>query len=244
MNPDPVSDGTGAWPDPESRWGLGEVALGIVASQVLLLVAQVVVFGLAGWTSVEEVPLWATAVLQIPLWAGWIAALAVAGSKGHGVVREFGFTIRGIDVPIGLGVGLGVQFVVLPLIYWPLLSILGRTQDDLAEPARNLADKASGAAGWVLLGLVVVVGAPVVEELFYRGLLLGALRKRRWPAVIAAAVSGAVFAAMHFQPLQFPGLFVLGTILALLVLRTGRLGSAIVAHATFNAVTVVALLSV
>jgi len=46
---------------------------------------------------------------------------------------------------------------------------------------------------------------------------------------------------MHLQPLQFVGLLVLGTVLAGLVLRTGRIGGAVVAHATFNLVTVVVL---
>jgi hypothetical protein len=119
--------------------------------------------------------------------------------------------------------------------------MLDRTTDDLAEPARALADKAQGPWGWIVLGLVVVAGAPLVEELFYRGLLLGALRKRGLGPVLASVICGAVFAAMHLQPLQFLGLFVLGTVLSGLVLRTGRVGSAVVAHATFNAVTVALL---
>jgi membrane protease YdiL (CAAX protease family) len=229
------------WPDRTSGWGLGDVAIGIGLSQLLLLIAQVVVFSLAGWDELSDVPLWATALLQIPLWAGWLVALVGAGAKGHGVVREFRVRFAPIDLPIGLGVGLVVQFVVLPVIYWPVLRMLDRTTDDLAEPARALADKAQGPWGWIVLGLVVVAGAPLVEELFYRGLLLGALRKRGLGAVLASVLCGAVFAAMHLQPLQFLGLFVLGTVLSGLVLRTGRVGSAVVAHATFNAVTVALL---
>ena len=48
---------------------------------------------------------------------------------------------------------------------------------------------------------------------------------------------------MHFQPLQFAGLFVLGTVLALLAVRTGRLGLSIVTHMAFNATTVALLYS-
>ncbi len=217
------------------------MAIGILASQFLLLVAQVAVFAAAGWDTAEEVPLWATALLQLPMWAGWILAVVLAGAKGGGPCREFGLGVRPVDVPVGVGLGLLLQFVVLPLLYLPVLELAGLTRDDLAEPARNLADKATSPVGWATLALVVVVGAPVVEEVFYRGLLLGALRRRRVPPVLAAVGSGAFFAAMHLQPLQFPGLFVLGTLLALLVLRTGRLGGAIVAHATFNAVTLLVL---
>jgi hypothetical protein len=220
---------------------LGDVAVGIGLSQLLLLVAQVVVLSIAGWEEFSQVPLWATALLQLPLWAGWLVALRGAGAKGHGVVREFRVRFRPVDVPVGVGVGLLMQFVVLPLLYWPILRLTDRTSEDLSEPARVLADKAQGPLGWVVLSLVVVVGAPLVEELFYRGLLLGALRKRGVGPALAAVLSGAVFAVMHLQPLQFAGLFALGVVLALLVLRTRRIGAAVVAHATFNAVTVALL---
>lgn len=241
--PSPPAGGApvGPWPDPTARWGLGDVAIGIGLSQLLLLVAQVVVFAVAGWDELSDVPLWATALLQLPLWAGWMVALVGAGAKGRGVRREFRVRFAPVDVPIGLAVGAVMQFAVLPLLYWPVLRLLDQSRDDLAEPARALADKAQGPAGWIVLAIVVVVGAPLVEELFYRGLLLGALRKRGITPVPACLLSGAVFAAMHLQPLQFLGLFVLGAVLAALVLRTGRIGAAVVAHATFNLVTVVAL---
>jgi membrane protease YdiL (CAAX protease family) len=220
---------------------LGEAALGIALSQALALVASVLVYGAAGWTSSDEVPLWAGALLQIPLWAGWMIAVVVAGRKGNGAVADFGIRFRPLDVPVGLAIGVAVQIVVLPLLYLPLLRLLGRSTDDLSAPARALTDKADGAAGWIVLALIVVVGAPVFEEIFYRGLLLGALRKRGLHDVVACLVSGAVFASMHFQGLQFAGLLLLGTLLSFMVVRTDRLGPAILAHAGFNATTVVVL---
>ena len=83
-------------------------------------------------------------------------------------------------------------------------------------------------------------GAPVVEELFYRGLLLRSLQRylADGPAVV---LSGLVFAASHFELLQLPALAVVGVFLAVLVVRTGRLGPAIWCHIAFNTVTVVAL---
>jgi membrane protease YdiL (CAAX protease family) len=217
------------------------VALGIVLSQALALVASVVVYGAAGWTSSDEVPLWVGALLQIPLWAGWTAAVVVAGRKGNGAVEDFGIRVRPLDVPVGIAIGVAVQLVVLPLVYLPLLRLLDRTSDDLSAPARELTDRADGTAGWIVLALIVVVGAPVFEEIFYRGLLLGALRKRGLHDAVACLVTGAVFAAMHFQALQFAGLFVLGTLLSFMVVRTDRLGPAILTHAGFNATTVAVL---
>ncbi len=96
--------------------------------------------------------------------------------------------------------------------------------------------------GVLLLVLIVGLGAPSVEELFYRGLLLRSL-ERRWGPGWAVALSAIVFGATHFQPLQFPALTLLGVILALMVQRTGRLGPAIATHVVFNMVTVIVLVA-
>jgi uncharacterized protein len=176
------------------------------------------------------------------LWGGWLTAVYLAGhNKGNGVVEDFGLRIRPRDVPAGLAIGVAMQLVVLPLLYLPLLRLLDLTSDDLSAPARALSSKADGAVGWIVLSLIVVVGAPVVEELFYRGLLLRSLQKRGIPDLWSAVISAAVFAGMHFQALQFLGLFVLGVVLALLAQRTGRLGASICTHAAFNATSVLLL---
>jgi membrane protease YdiL (CAAX protease family) len=94
----------------------------------------------------------------------------------------------------------------------------------------------------------VTVGAPVVEELFFRGLVLRSLQ-RRFPDTAAVPLSAVVFGLAHLQALSAAGLLVvvtsltaLGVVLALLAVRSGRLGPAMWAHATFNAFTVVVLL--
>jgi membrane protease YdiL (CAAX protease family) len=239
---DAPSTTPGSRPAVQPSWGLGDVALGILLSQFLSLAISIAVFSAAGWTTSSDVPLWASALLQIPLWGGWLAAVFLAGrTKGNGVVADFGLRLRPVDAPVGLGLGTLMQLLVLPVMYAPLLWLLGQTSDDLSAPARALSSKAEGAVGWIVLVLIVVVGAPVVEELFYRGLFLRALRKRGMADWWAAVVSAAVFAAMHLQPLQFLGLFALGLLLAYLANRTGRLGPSICTHAAFNATSVVLL---
>ena len=59
----------------------------------------------------------------------------------------------------------------------------------------------------MLLVLIVVIAAPIVEELFYRGLLLRALERRvgnGWAVVWC----GLIFGASHFELLQLPALAV------------------------------------
>ncbi|MFV0316660.1 MAG: lysostaphin resistance A-like protein [Microthrixaceae bacterium] len=223
-------------------WGLGDVGAGLLLAQVLATVVAVFAYSAAGWEAADEVPLWATALLQVPLWAGYAGVTVWASNtKGLGLVEDFGFAGRTLDAPLGLLAGIVCQLVLLPLLYWPLLPLFGRTSDELSEPAEALAGRAEGTVGWILLTLIVVVGAPVVEELFYRGLFLRSLTKFGLPTWGAVLVSAAVFGGIHFQLLQLPGLFVFGVVLAVLTVHFGRLGPAIWAHVGFNGTTVVSL---
>ena len=70
---------------------------------------------------------------------------------------------------------------------------------------------------------MVVIGAPIVEELFYRGLLQRSLADRFNEGAVLVFVA-AVFAAVHFRPIEFPGLFVFGLMLGWAALRYRRLG--------------------
>jgi len=222
------------------RWGLGDVALGIVLALIATVVTVEVLVATELLEAGDDISLTMLAVLQMPLWAGYLGVpLWAARRKGNGAVSDFGLQMRLLDVPVGFGLGVAAQFVLVPLVYLPLLWLIDT--DELGEPARELTEKAVDPAGVVLLFLIVVVIAPVIEELFFRGLLLRSL-ERRWRSGVALVVSAAVFAAGHFQPLQFPALFAFGLLAGFLAQRTGRLGPAIWAHIGFNATTTVALL--
>jgi membrane protease YdiL (CAAX protease family) len=139
--------------------------------------------------------------------------------------------------------GVGAQLILVPLISYPVLELTGQSVDDLSAPAREIADRAGGPLGVVLLVLLVGVGAPIAEELFFRGLLYRSLEKR-WNEWTALVVSSVVFGLTHFQPLQFAGLTAAGFVFGYLVKRSGRLGPAIVSHLAFNLTSVVILLAV
>jgi hypothetical protein len=85
----------------------------------------------------------------------------------------------------------------------------------------------------VLLVLMVCVCAPIVEELVYRGLLQGSFSARfnQVPAWLAAS---AIFALIHFRPVEYPGLFVIGLVCGYCAMSTGRLGMAVACHVGFN----------
>ena len=99
--------------------------------------------------------------------------------------------------------GVATQFVLIPL-YEVIFLFFG--EQDVSGPARSLV--ASVDSPLDLLGLLVITVnvAPLTEEIAYRG-LLGIRDMERGHVgsgvVIAAAVSSVIFAASHFQLIQF-----------------------------------------
>ncbi|MBA2438666.1 MAG: CPBP family intramembrane metalloprotease [Acidimicrobiia bacterium] len=88
----------------------------------------------------------------------------------------------------------------------------------------------------------MAVAAPLFEELFYRGLWLRAV-ERRWGTGWAVVTSSLVFGLIHFQVYDLPALIGFGLVVAVLAVRTGRLGPAIWAHVAFNLTAVISLLA-
>lgn len=202
-----------------------------------------------GATGSDELSLGGRSVGQLALWVGLAGSVLWASRrKGAGSLAvDFGWRIRPVDLVIGLAVAVAAQ-VFLNQVLARLLEPLVGDPERASEPVKDLVDSAGGLR-FVGLLLFVSVGAPIVEELFFRGLLLRSLQRRVRIDTVAVVLSGALFAAPHVQAL--PGgalalvlvsLFLLGMALAVLALRTGRLGSAIVAHSAFNAISLLNVL--
>jgi uncharacterized protein len=197
-----------------------------------------------GWLAVtgdRDLGLGGRAASQVGLWTGLVGVVVVAARrKGSGsVARDFGFRFRWADLGLGVLAAIVAQVIVVPLVALVLAPLLGHP--DVSGPVEELVDEARGPALAVLV-LTAVIGAPVVEELFFRGLLLRSLQLR-FGTGWAVAGSSVLFGLAHPNDLPAAGvvlvmasLTVLAVVFALLVTRTGRLGAAIVAHAAFNAV--------
>jgi hypothetical protein len=200
------------------------------------LISSLVIAALGDGGSSDEVSFGVVAVALLGAWSSYLAGLVIASRRaGSGdVVADYGLAFRAGDV-VGLGIGVIAQLVVIRAVYLPLEALWPDTftDDRLTENAKDLVDRAGGAST-LLLVLVVVIGAPVVEELLYRGLLQRSLVDRFNEGVVVVGVA-ALFAAVHFRPVEFPGLFVFGLILGWAALRTRRLGLAIAIHVGFNA---------
>lgn len=104
----------------------------------------------------------------------------------------------------------------------------------------NLFSSAVTHPWWVLPATIisVVIGAPVSEELVYRGFLHSGVLKAvrsRWLTIF---ISAALFTAVHISVAQvyaLPMLFTLGVSLGIVIEKRGNLWSCVGVHAGFNA---------
>lgn len=219
-----------------SPWGLSYAVFGYISG---FLASALVA---AAWTAASgrsKLGVSGLVLTQIALWSGLVGASLLA-SRHQGqrsLSLDYGFRFRLSDVAVGMPLGVACQFVLLPLVYLPLQPFLDT--DALSRPARALFDGLSGF-GFGLLAVSVVIGAPLVEELFFRGLVLRSLAMRFGDsgAVVGSAV---LFGLTHFQLLQFVGLAAFGVVLAITATRTGRLGVPVWTHVGFNLATMVVL---
>ncbi|MGH3026228.1 MAG: lysostaphin resistance A-like protein, partial [Gaiellaceae bacterium] len=160
--------------------------------------------------------------------------------------HDFGVALRPVDLAVGVCAGLAGQYVLTPLLELPLAPFVPHLFTRLSEPANSLTNGVNGV-DFVILGLLVCLGSPVVEELYFRGLILRALlgKTARLPRGLAIAgpvvLSGVFFGLVHFEPIELLALSGFGALLALLAWVSGRLGPGFIAHVTFNTATFVTL---
>ena len=88
--------------------------------------------------------------------------------------------------------------------------------------------------------LKVVIMAPVIEELIFRGVIMHGLM-RNYSKFTAVFVSALMFALFHLNPWQFPATFILGLVLGILMLRTRNIYLCILGHAINNGLVLVSI---
>ncbi len=251
----PVSDDDPpSTPRQGATWFLYAV-FGFLAGQVASTVVLLVVAAANGHSgdvaklAAQAVPpAWVVVSGLVGLWAGFIGAV-VFTSRTRGtrrVRRDMRLEVRWSDLLLGPVVGLVGQLVLLPVLYVPLEHAIPNLNSRLDQPAKHLTGGFPGA-DLAVIAVLTVVAVPVIEETFFRGLVLRGLLAmfkrtgRVLGPVLAVVTDGVVFGLAHFEPLELLGLAAFGAVLAVLALRLGRLGPCIFAHATFN---LIAILSV
>lgn len=186
-------------------------------------------------TATENPTTLVIALSALGLWLPFVFMLRwVARRAGTDFRTYFGLRFAKIDW-WGIPLGVFCQVVLMNVVNWPLNKWWPETfnPERIETRARDLVDTAQGA-WFIVLFVVVVIGAPFVEELVYRGFIQGGLQTRigsTWALIITSAW----FTVVHMEPIEFPGLFAFAIVLGLCYRRTQRLGLSITTHLAFNA---------
>lgn len=214
--------------------------VGMVAGVVASLVVYVVLRAMGVRAGN---PLLALAA-QLGLWAGLLGACVHAVRRhGTGSLRDLGLRIRGVDPPLGLGYGLAL-LVGVGIIAAALVQIgIEPHRASFVEPMHR------SALTVIAVLFIAVVGAPFVEELFFRGLLMSGFVDRFGPA-LGIVLQAGVFGLVHLGPTDARGnlgvFFLIAPVGAVLgVLRYGykRLGTGMMTHAVYNAIIMTIVLT-
>jgi membrane protease YdiL (CAAX protease family) len=167
-----------------------------------------------------------------------IIAAIIYGIAGLSRDRRGVFALRRPNswrTAIKIGIGVGVGILILTLILTPLLEP-GREQGvtpDTWQPEH--------AAAYIANGIVIVLVAPIVEELTFRGLGYSLLaRYGRWVAIIG---TGLAFALAHGLVDAFPLLAAFGCGVAYLRSRVDSVYPGMIVHGLFNAIALTVAVS-
>ncbi|MFW6107572.1 MAG: CPBP family intramembrane glutamic endopeptidase [bacterium] len=167
-----------------------------------------------------------------------LVVIRLVEKRGQRPERALGLVPDGLGAR--LGPGLAAFFAFLPVLVgvglgWRVL--LERVAGEEAayaqqEIVRDFVETPDVFEA-VQIALAAVLIAPIVEEVFFRGFLYGALR--RWvPPWFAAVAVGLVFGLLHPPIAMLVPLSLLGAFLCLVYEKTGRLMLPIGMHLLFN----------
>jgi membrane protease YdiL (CAAX protease family) len=216
----------------------------------------------ATWKAIEAFPVYGIAVLGafilgLPLLlitqsSGWFFVVALVAGQvalAGSVLTWVRFVNRGPLAAlgrfrlgdVGLGVVGGLALYLVSLLWGALVlmltSLLGH---DLSTP-EQIPDAVRGSSV-VVAAVATVLGAPVSEELFFRGFLYKGLRRRfrPWPAALISSLPFALvhgaYGSLSQGAILVIALFPVGVGLAFVYEHRQSLMAAITAHALFNAV--------
>jgi uncharacterized protein len=226
----------------ETPWGPWSACLATLAIGAASFAAAIAVVLVAGDGAMQRARdpahwlSWSPALLSQVLmaagavWlAGWfggrraeVLALAPPHPEGSPIARYF--------LVIG-AVSLLYTFVIFQ--FWPNIV---RADLDTFAPLVN-------SSAWAAYVLIIVIGAPLSEELLFRGFLQSALAQSRLGFLGASLVTTTSWALLHIQYSMFglAEIFAVGLAFCWVLHRTGSLWATIILHALYNGAQFVGL---
>lgn len=110
-----------------------------------------------------------------------------------------------------------------------ITSIIGNL---INSPITNPVSQLIGNSNIIVTFIVVVIFAPIIEELFFRKILID--RTIKYGGIASILISATLFAFYHGNLNQFFYAFLMGAFFALIYMKTGRIEYTISLHALVN----------
>lgn len=121
-----------------------------------------------------------------------------------------------------LGIGITILLLFLSSILTKLIPSYNEVSNQLATSRES-----------VLQLIITIVLIPIYEEIFYRGIIFGYLKKE-FNIIVSVIVQALVFGFMHLNLVQGIYTFIFGIVLALVYMYSNSILGNITVHITFN----------
>lgn len=222
-------------------WGLVDIILVFAASFGIVLIAgEIITFGLKAMGVKDEQTL-----------QGLLGLIGTFIQNGSFVVLSYLFVTRKYNYSLrklfasknkveilvngivgGIAILFGVMVInsIMAVIFMNVLNYVPPQQ-----PIITLLLETKNQLFFLGYAVLIIVAAPIAEELFFRGLVYTYLRDK-YGVRLALLVSSAFFGLMHMSVWAFMGTFLGGLGLALLYEKSKSLYTSILAHMVWNGI--------
>lgn len=213
------------------RFTIGESLNGLLAAFFFSYVVQLLLV-VTAFSTKEDTFLWLGYFINAASF--FFAVLIFSRTKKvdffSGTRFVFKFNLRSAPILFLISVCVILTSLIFATAFGWLLELIGC----------NVSVKLPQIESWqqILLAVVIIgIFAPAAEEIMFRGAVLGSLEKRG--PMKAVLLSALIFSLMHCNPVQTIHQFILGVILALLVLASGSVIPAIAVHIINNLLVII-----
>lgn len=238
---------------PLKKWKIAPVDFGIfiallfTSMSIFSTLAGKIVLGLNPVNDGEETPMMVTLSQTLGMQVGMLVAYLTFRFVLLQRLSSDSIETATARAPLPQAIAAGLKWllisypfvIVAHFVSHSLLSLAGFEQI-VQEPIRLLREGGSPADRF-LMYFMILVGAPVAEELVFRGAIFRYLH-HRLPLFLALGVSGALFALTHYNLYSFAALMTLGVTLALSYRETNSLIAPMVLHTLFNTTNLILIL--
>ena len=220
QNLDPEETVTQNYPSIAQSWGI----LGIMIATTVILIPTLMFFG----PDPSSMSFGAQILIATILGTGIPCWIIYHIRKKKTNISSFNLSIENRRIiPL-------IVLVAIPLnlgIAGPLIELVPMT-DFFREMIREMVLEMASDQG-LLMFIALVIAAPILEELIFRGIMLDGLLRIYSPTK-AVIVSSLLFGLIHLNPAQFVGGALVGGFMGWVYVHTRSVMATILIHAAFN----------